>query len=110
MRTLLNSFLFFIVIQASAQQKWDLRQCVDYAMKNNISVKQADVQARIMALQLKQAQLAVYPNANLTSGLGTQFGLSIDRTTNIYSNTQSIYQNIQIYGRQNKDFIRRYAA
>ena len=96
MRTLLNSFLFFIVIQASAQQKWDLRQCVDYAMKNNISVKQADVQARIMALQLKQAQLAVYPNANLTSGLGTQFGLSIDRTTNIYSNTQSIYQNIQL--------------
>ncbi len=94
--TLLNIFLLFIVFQVSAQQKWDLRQCVDYAMKNNISVKQADVQARIIALQLKQAQLSVYPNANLTSGLGTQFGRSIDRTTNIYSNTQSLYQNIQL--------------
>jgi len=96
MRTLLYTFLFLIVFNATAQQKWDLRQCVDYAMKNNISVKQADVQARIMSLQLKQAQLAVYPNANLTSGLGTQFGRSIDRTTNIYSNTQSLYQNFQL--------------
>lgn len=83
-------------MNASAQQKWDLRQCVDYAMKNNISVKQADVQARIVALQVKQAKLAVYPNANLSSGLGTQFGRSIDRTTNIYSNTQSLYQNYQL--------------
>ena len=96
MRTLLYTFLFFIVIKATAQQKWDLRQCVDYAMKNNISVKQADVQARIISLQLKQAQLAVYPNANLSSGLGTQFGRSIDRTTNVYSNTQSLYQNFQL--------------
>ena len=72
-----------------------MRGCVDYAMKNNISVKQADVQARIAALQLKQAQLAVYPNANLSSGLGSQFGRSIDRITNTYSNTQALYNNFQ---------------
>ena len=91
-------FLFSIMLvqQASAQEKWDLRKCVDYAMKNNISVKQADVQARIIALQLKQAELLKYPNANLSSGLGVQFGRSIDRTTNIYSDTKSLYQNYQL--------------
>ncbi len=83
-------------VAQSNQSAWDLKQCVDYATKNNISVKQADVQARIAALQLKQAQLAPYPNATFSSGLGTQFGRSIDRTTNIYSNTQSLYQNIQL--------------
>ena len=82
--------------QASAQEKWDLRKCVDYAMQNNISVKQADVQARINALQLKLAQLAKYPNANLSTGLGVQFGRSIDRTTNVYSDVQSLYQNYQL--------------
>ena len=89
-------FSLLLVLQATAQEKWDLRKCVDYATKNNISVKQADVQARISALQLKQAQLAKYPSASLTSGLGVQFGRSIDRTTNIYSNTQSLYQNYQV--------------
>ena len=95
MKSLLYIFLLLIAIQSTAQDKWDLRRCVDYAMKNNISVKQADVQARISELQLKQAQLAVYPNANFNSGLGTQFGRSIDRITNTYSTTQALYQNYQ---------------
>ncbi|MFP5040762.1 TolC family protein [Parasediminibacterium sp. JCM 36343] len=99
MRRILYLSFIIITLEATAQDntgKWDLRRCVDYAMKNNISVKQADVQARIAALQLKQAQLAKYPNASLSSGLGTQFGRSIDRTTNIYSDVQSLYQNIQL--------------
>ena len=95
MKSLLYILLSIIALKTTAQTKWDLRSCVDYAMKNNISVKQADVQARIAALQLKQAQLAVYPNANLTSGLGTQFGRSIDRITNSYSNTQALYNTFQ---------------
>ena len=97
MKSLLYFFLSITLVQqAAAQEKWDLRKCVDYAMKNNISVKQADVQARISALQLKQAKLLKYPNANLSSGLGVQFGRSIDRTTNIYSDTKSLYQNYQL--------------
>ena len=35
---------------AQTAEKWDLRKCVEYAMENNISVQQADVQARIIAL------------------------------------------------------------
>lgn len=84
------------IIAQNTNEKWSLKQCIEFASKNNISVKQADIQARISALQLKQAQLAPYPNATFSSGLGTQFGRSIDRTTNIYSNTQSLYQNLQL--------------
>ncbi|MFL9481497.1 TolC family protein [Chitinophagaceae bacterium LWZ2-11] len=89
-----------ILLQASAQQttdnKWDLQRCVDYAMKNNISVKQADVQARLAALQVKQAKWYQYPTAAFNTGLGGQFGRSIDRTTNVYSDIQAIYQNFQV--------------
>jgi len=89
------------VLQLTAQnttEKWDLRKCVDYAMKNNISVKQADVQARISALQLKQAQLYQYPTASFSTSIGPQFGRSIDPTTNAYTNSELLSQSYTLQG------------
>lgn len=89
------------VLQLTAQtttEKWDLRKCVDYAMKNNISVKQADVQARISALQLKQAQLYQYPTASFSTNIGPNFGRSIDRSTNTYTNVEQLSQNYSLQG------------
>ena len=96
-------FLVAIVMIANCSfsqsiEKWTLRKCVDYAMKNNISVKQADIQARIAALQLKQAKLYQLPNLNFSTGIYPQFGRTIDRTTNSYSNTAIISQNYSLQG------------
>lgn len=101
MRPAFTLITFLFIIQASAQttpKKWDLRKCVEYAMKNNISVKQADVQARITALQLKQAQLYQYPTASFNTNIGPQFGRSIDPTTNVYSNNELLSQNYGLQG------------
>jgi outer membrane protein len=81
-----------------AQEKWGLRQLIDYAIKNNISVKQADVQARISALQLKQAELNRWPTASLNTNVGLQFGRSIDPTTNLYTTEPLLYNNFQLQG------------
>ncbi len=81
-----------------AQEKWDLRRCVEYAMKNNISVKQADVQARIAALQLQQAKLNKWPTASFTGNMGWQFGRSIDPTTNLYTTTNFFFNQFQLQG------------
>jgi len=95
-----------ILVQVQAQttnEKWDLRKCIDYATQNNISVKQADVQARISALLARQAKLNQYPSLNMSSGTGVRFGRSIDPTTNQFSTSQFLYQNfglnagIQLY-------------
>jgi outer membrane protein len=67
--------------QLFAQDKWDLRQCVEYALKNNISVRQADLQARFAALDLQQSKLALYPNANFSSGVGYSAGRNQDPTS-----------------------------
>ncbi len=88
-------------MQANAQNgsdRWNLRQCVDYAMANNISVKQADIQARISALQLKQARLNLYPAASGNASTGVRFGRSIDPTTNAFATTQFLYQNFGVNG------------
>lgn len=81
-----------------AQEKWTLRRSVEYAVKNNISVKQADVQLRISELQLKQARLNQVPSVGFNTGLGTQFGRSIDPTTNQFTTTQLLYQNLGLQG------------
>lgn len=92
--------VLFITVPASlfAQEKWDLRRCVDYAMTNNISVKQADVQARIAALQLEQAKLNRWPNASFSANVGEQFGRSIDPTTNQFTTTNFFFNQYQLQG------------
>ncbi len=74
-----------------AQQKWDLKRCVEYALANNISVKQQDVQARYAALTLNQNKLARYPSANVSANTGINSGRSIDPTTNQFTNQQLLF-------------------
>ena len=76
-----------------ASDNWDLRHCIEHAIEFNISIKQADIQARIAALQAKQAKYNLYPSVNGSSGTGVRFGRSIDPTTNAFSTSQFLYQN-----------------
>jgi len=77
-----------ITLCSFGQEKWDLRKCVDYALKNNISVRQADVQARIVALTYEQSKLGQYPSFTFQNRAGYQFGRSIDPSTNLYTNQE----------------------
>lgn len=82
-----------LLVTANAQQKWTLEQCVEYAMKNNISVRQADVQARVDRLTLEQSKLALYPKANSQHSAGYQFGRSIDPTSNQFTTNEILFAN-----------------
>jgi len=87
-RLIILLFLSGITFFSFAQEKWDLRRCVDYALKNNISVQQADVQARVVALTYEQSKLAQYPSFTFQNRAGYQFGRSIDPSTNLYTNQE----------------------
>jgi outer membrane protein len=88
---------------ANAQDKWDLRRCVDYAVANNISIKQQDIQARLATLTYDQSKLSQYPNLNFSTNLGLNTGRSIDRTTNqfttntIFYNTFGLQTNVDVF-------------
>lgn len=84
--------LFGINIFCFAQEKWDLKKCVDYALENNISIKQQDIQAQIAELTYHQSDLSKFPNLNFSANLSMNTGRSIDRTTNLYT-TQSVINN-----------------
>lgn len=88
---LLSALSLFISGLATGQQKWDLRRCVEYAVANNISVKQADIVARTAQLTLKQSKLAQYPSANFSNNTGISSGRSIDPTSNQFTNQQLVF-------------------
>ena len=66
---------------AFCQQKWDLRKIVDYAVANNISIKQAEVQSAISGLLYKQSKLSQYPNASFNGNTSFNNGRNQDPTS-----------------------------
>lgn len=81
-------FTTIVCARAAAQDTWNLKRAVEYALANNISVKQADIQARITDLTLRQNRLMQIPSANISGSTGVNAGRSIDPTTNLFTNTQ----------------------
>ncbi|MCU7694225.1 TolC family protein [Haoranjiania flava] len=72
------SLTIFIYNTATSQIKyWSLEECITYATAHNVSVQQADVQARISALQLEQSKAAKIPTLSFSTNAGGQFGRSI---------------------------------
>lgn len=88
----LLTFLSFLLLlsgtQIQAQEKWDLRRCVEYAVANNIDVRQAAIRAKQSQLTLNQSKLQRWPTANFQNSNGFQFGRSIDPATNAFTNQQ----------------------
>jgi outer membrane protein len=82
-----------LCFSAWAQDAWDLRRCVDYALANNISVKQQDVQARLARINYDQSKLSQYPTLNLQGSVGVSSGRSIDPTTNQFTTNAIVYNN-----------------
>ncbi len=93
---ILGCFIGSATVQAQENNLWDIQRCIEYAAKNNISLKQADVQARLAKLETERTKLALYPSANFNSNLGTQFGRSIDPTTNQFTTTQLLFQGLNV--------------
>ncbi|MDO9376868.1 MAG: TolC family protein [Bacteroidota bacterium] len=73
--------LFAICSSVNAQEKWDLRKIVDYAMTNNITVKQSEVQASVSQLVYNQSKLALFPNVSFSGNEGFYSGRNQDPTT-----------------------------
>jgi outer membrane protein len=91
--------LITLLIAAStvkAQEKWNLLKCIEYAMANNISIKQVDLQSKIAELTLKQSKYGQLPNLNLSGGPAFANGRNQD-PTNFSLITQSyLSANVQL--------------
>lgn len=79
-----GAFLVICLLFANtvaAQDTWSLKRCVDYAMANNISIKQQDVQKRYAELTLKQNQLSQIPTLSGNASGNYNAGRTVNTTT-----------------------------
>jgi len=87
----LSAYLFGLLLLVSAtssnaQNVWDLQKCIDYAIENNIQIKQQGLNTQYGENQVKQAKDDKLPNLNAQLGNDFSFGRSLT-----YDNT---YDNI----------------
>jgi outer membrane protein len=91
---LLFSGLTISLVGHAQQDKWDLRRCVEYALANNISIKQADVQARLSKLTLEQSKWSQIPTLGVNGSIGRNYGRSLNQNTYTYSTLTNTYSGI----------------
>ena len=78
--------LLLFAVSTFAQEKWSLQKCVDYALENNISIRQSALQAEVSAINYKQSRLSQIPSANFSNSEGFRFGKSQNPSTGILEN------------------------
>ena len=97
MKHQLTCFISLLIsLPVFSQVKWDLRRAVDYAIANNITVKQADLQTRYSALTYNQEKLSQYPVLNFQSNVGYRFGRSENPTTGVYEDNNFLNAGFQL--------------
>lgn len=78
----------FTLTTSQAQKKWTLKECVDYALENNLNVKQTGINTELARINYKQNYAAMFPSVNGSATQAYNYGRSINPTTNVYSNNQ----------------------
>lgn len=87
----LTLFLCFSAVAQDSTNKWSLQKCVAYAVMNNLTVKQADIQKMYADIDLHQSEMTKLPTLNGNLYTGYSFGLSENRTTGTLS-SEKIFQ------------------
>lgn len=97
----------------TAQQKWSLQQCVEYALDNNIQVKQQRLNIEVNEQDYLQSKLDVLPSLNGRASHGYRWGKTVDPFTNdfatdrVRSNSLGLNSSITLFnGFQKLNYIR----
>ena len=88
MKKITITFLIGIVsFSAFAQKKWTLEEAVAYAVENNISVKQSELDLDLADIQKDDAIGRFLPSLNGNASINSNTGANINPVTNSFENT-----------------------
>ena len=68
--------------QSNNSIELDLAQCLEIALENNLQLKRSEINKKIQKIGYDQSILSQIPSLNIFSNYGTNWGRSIDPTTN----------------------------
>ncbi len=86
--TLVFVFLFSLSFAQSSKKVYTLKECVEIALQNNLTVKRSALGLRGADITLDQSRYTMLPSLNVSGSGGANFGRSIDPTTNLFIDQQ----------------------
>lgn len=107
--------LFFASVASFAQEKkWTLKECIYHAIKNNITIKQSELDLQTSSIAKKDAIGNFLPNINASSSHSWNIGLNQNITTGLLENqttqftSANLNANVDIFkGLQNVNQLRK---
>jgi outer membrane protein len=111
--SLITMLICCVTIQAQSK-KWTLEECVKYAIQNNISIKQSELDSKTALIDKKGAVGNFLPSLNASASHSWNIGLNQDITTGLLRNQTTQFTSaganvgIDIYkGLQNQNTLRK---
>ena len=81
-KSIIIAVLLFVLIAQAQNKKWTLKECVEYALENNISVKQSELDIELADIEKLTAKGNFVPGISAGAGVSENTGLSFDPVTN----------------------------
>ena len=113
-KIILTIVLFLGLLSQAQSKKWTLEECVDYAIKNNISIKQSELDTKSASIEKYSAVGNFLPTFDINGSHSWNIGLNQNIITNLLENqttqftSAGINSNVAIYnGMQNQNRLRR---
>jgi len=88
--------LFFFQLTAFSQEKWSLEKCIDYAIKNNIQLKQQKITSDIYQNNGRQSAISFLPSINANINHNNNYGRKVDAFTNDFTNDKTKSDNFSL--------------
>ncbi len=113
-RTTIFLALFSIGILSAQQKKWTLEECVQYAVENNLSIAQYELDLENVKIDRSDALGSLLPDLNVQMRTSGNTGLVLDPTTNnllsatIFSASNDLTSSLVLFdGMRNINRVRR---
>ena len=88
--------LVFITLTSFSQTKWTFEDCISYAYKNNIDLKQRELGVRIAEINNKRYKLDRLPSLNGETSHSFNYGRNISYSDNTYVNENTQNTNFSV--------------
>lgn len=85
LKLLIVCLIFLPAYSVNAQKIWSLQDCVDYALSNNIQIKQQGLLVQLAKINLLQSKLGVLPDLNGNVSHSYNYGQTVDMYTNQFA-------------------------
>ena len=102
-KIILTLLLFSVALSFGQSKKWTLEECVTYAVDNNLTIEQFELDLETVHLEKSDAIGDFIPSLNASSTVSGNTGLSFDPTTNqavtttIFTASGGISSNVTLF-------------